>query len=383
MDLDIAALREKDKREIVRHLVEYVVATEEQFEDKETRSGERTDLNIYLADNHEFTIGELEKWVERIITHKRFSGYAKRFIREHTFSEESIGDDVSLVTISTPSKNREDEFVFIENGGYLWVLTTVHSDWRDKTIEPLLDYLPCVERLYLSSSDLEELSKSLVDSRISGFTAKYHSPHRERDATLQFSGAEDGDLADAKRVFDATATRIDFDQANSPTTAVQGANTNDGRIALRSVVEGSQPKAVETLLGLSEDYQYLDGKRFNVEHPPQREDLDVGFSVKGFTAIEITDPDRDSAENLREELQDRVLNSNQYRYGIKDFGRKIRVFDSDYEEFFDIALEPPNIVLYARETTTALSLRSFVRSVYNELDSTYSIRKVQNPIGSQ
>lgn len=380
MDLNINRLRNKNKREIVRHLVEYVVTTEDEFEDKETRSGSRTDLNIYLADNEDFEIGELEKWIHYLSTSDRPSGHNKQYVNAHTFYEETIGDDVSMVTISTPSKNREDEFVFIKNDGYLWILTTVHSDWRDKTIEPLLDYLPCIERLYLSSDDLENLADNLEDSRVSGFTAKYHTPHRERDATLQFSGAEDGDLEKAKDTFDATATRIDFDQTNSPATAVQGANTNDGRIALRSVVEGSQPRAVETLLGLSEEYQELDRRHFNVDHVPVMEGLRTGLSVKGFTAVELTNPDRDTAEDLAGELEEFVLNSHQYDYGFRDGGRKIRVYDSDFKEFFDVALEPPEIVLYTRESTTALSLRSFVKRVYDELDSTYSIEKVENPI---
>jgi hypothetical protein len=95
---------------------------------------------------------------------------------------------------------------------YLWTLTTARSDWRKKTIEKLLKYLPCVGRLYLSADDLERLTRDIDDSQISGFTAKYHAPNRQRNATLQFSGAEPGDLERAETAFDAKPTRIEFDQ---------------------------------------------------------------------------------------------------------------------------------------------------------------------------
>jgi hypothetical protein len=387
MDLDPANYKDKSKREILRELVEYVVKTDEDMEEKETRSGGDTDLNIYLCDNQGFNISELDYWVHQLIDDDRITGHAGNFAREHTFAEDVADEDISVVTISTPAKGREDEFLFVttEDEDYLWVITTVHSDWRDKTIERLLDYLPCVERLYLSSDDLEDLTSDISDSRVSGFTAKYHAPNRERDATLRFTGAEPGDLETAEEAFDAKPTRIDFDQTNSPSTAIQGANTSDGRISMRSVRTGSEPRAVETLLGITEGYQELDQARFDVEYPAELDKLENGFTVDGFTAVELTDPDRDDAtpNELVEELAAHVLNGNQYRYGIRDGGTKLRVWDTEHDETFDVALEPPNIILYARDSTTALSLREFVREIYEDLDSTYSLRKQQNPMAIQ
>ncbi|WP_135304207.1 hypothetical protein [Haloarcula amylovorans] len=390
MDFDPADYKDKSKREVLRELVEYVVKSDEDMEEKGTRSGGDTDLNIYLCDNQGLEIGDFDHWVHQLTEDDRITGHAANFAKNHTFSEDVAGDDIAVVTITTPDKGREDEFLFVTTNGsggddYLWVITTVHSDWRDKTIERLLDYLPCVERLYLSSDDLEELTGGIRDSRVSGFTAKYHAPNRERDATLRFSGAEPGDLETAEEAFDAKPTRIDFDQKNSPATAIQGANTNNGRISMRSVRNGSEPKAVETLLGITEGYQELDQARFDVEYPAELAKLENGFTVDGFTAVELTDPDRDDAtpDELVEELEARVLNGNQYRHGIRDGGTKLRVWDTDHDETFDVALEPPNIVLYARDSTTALSLREFVRDVYEELDSTYSLQKRQNPVAIQ
>jgi len=387
MDLDPADYKDKTKREILHELVEYVVKSDEDMEGKTTRSGGDTDLNIYLCDNQGFEIGDLDYWVHQLTEANRITGHSSSFARNHTFSEDVADDDIAVVTITTPEKGREDEFLFVTtnttNGDdYLWVVTTVHSDWRDKTIERLLDYLPCVERLYLSSDDLEDLTGSIKDSHVSGFTAKYHAPNRERDATLRFTGAEPGDLDKAEEAFDAKPTRIDFDQTNSPSTAIQGANSNNGRITMRSVRDGSEPKAVETLVGITEGYQELDQARFSIEYPPELDALENGFTVDGFTAVELTDPDRDEAEadELVAELETHVLNGNRYQHGIRDSGTKIRVFDKEHSETFDIALEPPNIILYARGSTTALSLREFVREVYSELDSTYSLQKQQSPV---
>lgn len=380
MDLDPASLEGKTTEEILRGLIEYVVKSDEEMEEKTTRSGDQTDLNVYICDNEGYEIGTLDEWVIHIAESDRVTGHAANYVSNHTFKERVADDDASLVTITTPEKGREDEFVFVTNDGYLWVLTTVHSDWREKTIESLLDYLPCVERLYLSADDLEDLTGRVRDSRVSGFTAKYHAPNRERDASLQFSGAEPGDLETAEDAFGAKPTRIEFDQKNSPTTAIQGANTNDGRLTMRSVRDGSEAKAVETLLGITEDYQELDEQSFEVEYRPKHADLDNGFTVDGFTAVELTDPDRDDAEDLIAELEESVLNANRYTHGIRDDGRKIRVLDSEYDEIFDVAFEGPDIILYARESTTALSLRSFVREVYDGFDSTYSLSKSQNPV---
>ncbi|RDI69566.1 hypothetical protein [Halopelagius longus] len=380
MDLDPASLEGKTTREVLHELIEYVVKSEEEMDEKTTRSGDQTDLNIYICDNEGYEIGDLNQWVTHLAESDKVSGHAGNYVANHTFNEEVADDDISLVSITTPAKGREDEFVFVTNDGYLWVLTTIHSDWREKTIENFLKYLPCVERLYLSADNLEDLTERIRDSRISGFTAKYHAPNRERDATLTFSGAEPGDLRKAEETFDAKPTRIEFDQKNSPDTAIQGANTNKGRLTMRSVRDGSEPKAVETLLGLTEGYQELDRQSFSVELPPTHDNLENGFAVDGFTAVELTDPDRDDAEDLIAELKQNVLNGNQYRYGIRDSGRKVRVFDTEYSETFDVAVEGPNIILYARDTTTALSLRSFVRKVYDKLDSTYSLSKSQNPV---
>lgn len=383
MDIDLNNLIDKDKEEIIRDLVEHVVKTDEEVEGKETRGGKTTDLKLYLLDNKGFEIGQLDPTIEFLSTSDTTDRNAKMFIADHVIDEKPVSDDISLVKISTPTANRTDDFVFIQNNGYLWILTTERKKWAKKTVENLIKYLPNVERLYLASDALEDIVEELDDAYVSGFTAKYHSPNRTRDATLVFHGAEEDDLDKAEEAFQAKPTRIEFDQTNSPAAAIQGSQANDGELSLESVKDGSEPKAVATLMGLSMEFQTRDQETYEVEYPSERTILDDGsFSVNGFTAIELTDPDRDSAPNLAAELREGVFNSNQYEIG--HWGEDtIFVHDSEHQEIFEVGLEPPNIILYACESTSALSLRSFCQDIIDEFDSTYSIKKRQNMIAGE
>jgi len=380
MNISLDNLKDKDKEEIIRNLVEHVVKTEEEVERKETRGGKKTDLKLYLLDNQGFEIGQLNPTIEFLSSNDDTGKNAKSFIEDHVIDENQVSEDISLVSISTPSANRTDDFIFIQNNGYLWILTTERKKWTKKTVENLIKYLPSVERLYLSSEALEDMVEDLDDAYVSGFTAKYHSPSRTRDATLVFHGAEEDDLDKAEEAFQAKPTRIEFDQTNSPAAAIQGSQANDGELSIESVKDGSEAKAVATLMGLSEEFQTRDRETFEVEYPAERSFLENGgFSVNGFTAIELTDPDRDSAPNLAAELQEEILSSNQYDIG--HWGDDtIFVHDSEHQEIFEVGLEPPDIILYARESTSALSLRSFCQDIIDEFDSTYSIQKRQNRI---
>ncbi len=384
MNLNPDRYQDMSKREILRELIEHIATSKEDYEDKEHRSGSSTDLNLYLLDNQGMEIGSLDDYINNITQSERVRGHAKNFVEKYTFSEETLGDDTAIFEVTVPKKSRTDESVWIAQGEYIWVLTTVRQKWRKKTIENLIKYLPQVERLYLSSDYLDAVTDEDViqDSYVSGFTAKYHAPYAERKATLRFHGGREEDLEKAEEVFNAKPTRIEFDQTNSPTAAIQGSSTNDGRLSLQSVLRGSQDKAVETLLSVSEEYQELDTASFDVKHAPTHRSTDAGFSVDGFTAIELTDPDRDveSNETLLEELKENVLNGNQYRFAERDRDT-LRVYDTYHDEIFDLAIESQNIIVYPRETATSMSLRDIVQEIF-EYDSTYSQEKVENPVAS-
>lgn len=382
MEIPAERLRQLSKREILRELVQHVTGSEEDEEEIEHRSGNNTDLNLYILDNQGYEIGSLDEYINHITQSRHESGYAKNFVEDHTFSEDVLGEDISYIHITTPEKSRVDDVIWIGKGDYIWAYTTERQDWRKKTVEKLIKYLPQVERLYLSADYLQELSREIDDSYISGFTAEYHAPYAEREATLRFHGGREEDLEKAREVFNARPTRIEFDQTNSPTAAIQGAGTNEGRLTIQSVRQGSQNKAVDTLWDTSSEYQHLDREGFQIEQEPTHKALDNGFSVEGFTAIELTDPDRegDTDGELLEELEENVLNSNHYKYGRRD-ENTLRVCDTRHGEFYDIALEPPDIIIYPRETATALSLREIVQDIF-EYDSTYSQEKVDSPIAS-
>jgi hypothetical protein len=384
MNVDSDQYRQMSKREILRDFINHVSTSEEEQEEKEHRSGSSTDLNIYLLDNKGYEIGSLDNYVNIITQNSRTSGYAKNFVEKHTFSEEVVGNDTAVIHITTPEKSRVDDSVWISQGEYIWVLTTERQNWR-KTIENLIKYLPQVERLYLSSDHLEMLTSgdSIDDSYISGFTAKYHAPYADRQATLRFYDGRERDLRKTREEFDAKPTRIEFDQTNSPTAAIEAAGTNDGRLSIQSVVQGSQEKAVETLLNISEGYQELDRESFEIEHSSEHKTLENGLVIDGFTAIELTNPDRtpEDNESLLEELEENILNSTQYEYGRRG-ENTLRVCDTRHGEFFDIAVEPPDIVIYPRESATALSLRDIVQDIF-DYDSTYSHEKIENPVAAR
>lgn len=382
MEIPTERLQDLSKREILGVLIEHVTTTEEAQEEKDHRSGRSTDLNLYLLDNQGFEIGSLDSHINHIIQSEQVSGYAKNFVKKHTFSEDILGDDASYIHITTPEKSRVDDTVWISQDEYIWAFTTERQEWRKKTVEKLIKYLPQVERLFLSADHLKELSDDIQDSYVSGFTAEYHAPYAEREATLRFHGGDEEDLRKARKYFDAKPTRIEFDQTNSPTAAIQGASTNEGRLTIQSVRDGSQNKAVDTLLDTSDEYQSLDKESFLVEHEPTHEDIGSGFSVEGFTAIELTDPDRGSDQNgeLLEELKNNVLNSHFYKFGQRD-ENTIRVCDTRHNEVFDLALEAPDIIIYPRESATSLSLREIVQDIF-DYDSTYSHEKVSTPIAS-
>lgn len=377
MELNASDLQGKSPPEVIRELVEHVTKSEQEIEDKETRGGKTTDLKIYVSDNKGIQIGGLSEAIEELVLKGDLNKTAKDFFNNHTVTEEKIQGRISFVEISSPQYDRVDEFIFVLNGEYLWVLTTERKDWAEDTIEKLLKYLPSVERLYLSSDDLEEIVDNLNqlgETRVSGFTARYLSPHREKKATLQFHGAEERDLRKAERHFEATPSRIEFDQANSPQTAIQGSNSNDGFITLESVRRDSEDKAVETALKILGEYQERDFANYEVEESPRRTTIDDGFLVKGYTGVELKTHEEVDPEELIEKLKDGVLSSYQYEYGHWD-NYTLFVHDEDHGEIFELGVEGANIVLHARESTTALSLRDFCQRVLDGFDSTYSIEK--------
>jgi len=374
MKLDPEELKEMETAEIIRELVEYVTKTEDEAAEKDTRGGKTADLKIFIADNRGYETGELTTLIEELVLDKQVGANARRFFNGYPVTETTLDDKVSFVEITSPEADRTSEFVFIDHDGYLWVLTTELRDWTKETVERLIDYAPSLERLYLSSDDLRGVTEDLDKSRISGFTAKYSSQHRDRDATLVLHGAEEGDLETAKEAFNASPSRIEFNQANSPDVAVQGSHSNDGIVTVETVVEGAEDLAVETTRQILGEYEQRDFQSYEVENLPTRREFEDWFLIDGYTGIELVDSEREEAKGIVEEIENEVLNANQYEYGR--WGKQtFFVHDKEHGEVFELGIEGTSLVLHARETTTALSLRGFCQRILNKFDSTYTIQK--------
>lgn len=382
MNIDPADIQGYTTREVVLELISEVTKTGEEMEDKETRGARTTDLKLYMVDSTEDLQGRFDKACLDVAESERFKKAASEFFKSLVVEEQVVSENITFLSLTTPRYERTDEAILIDQGDAYWFFSTELKDWLEDTLEKLIKYLPQLERVYLSSGDLEESMRSIIDSSVGGFTAEYHSQHRDRDATLQFHGAEEGDLMKAEETFSATPTRIEFNQKNSPSTAIQGSGSNDGFFKLESVREDSEGKAADTLLDTSERFVEQDSKRFQVNSDTSWELFEPGFCVNEFTSIELHSPERDEADLLDEELQEEVLSKNRYQYGR--WGEDtFFIYDKGHKEVFELGIESNELVLHARETTTALSLRSFCRIVLDTFDSTYSIRKKETRVTAQ
>jgi hypothetical protein len=382
MNIEPSDIQGLNEREVILELITEVTKSGEEMDEKETRNSKSTDLKLYIVDSSEDIQGSFDEAGLDVAEDESAKKAARTFFNKVVIEEEETNDGITFFSVTYPRYDRTDEAVVVDRGDTLWFLSTELKDWLEDTVEKVIKYLPQLERVYLSSDDLEDSMRGIVDSEIAGFTAEYHSQHKDRDATLQFHGAEQGDLGKAEDTFSATPTRIEFNQRNSPATAIQGSGSNDGFLKLESVRKGSEAKAADTLLNTSEEFVSRDTERFNVGADTSWKLFEPGFVVDEYTSIELHDPERDDAEALDEELDEEVFSKNRYqvgRWGEDTFF----VYDKEHEEVFEVGIESNELVLHARETTTALSLRAFTRIVLDSFDSTYSVRKKETRVKAQ
>ncbi|MDL0140765.1 hypothetical protein PNP85_14795 [Halobacterium salinarum] len=382
MNIDPSDIQGHNEREVILELISEVTKSGAEIDKKETRNSKSTDLKLYIVDYSEDIQGCFDEAGLSVTEDENAKKAAQKFFNKVVIDEEQTDDGVTFLSVSYPRYDRIDEAVVVDRGDTLWFLSTELKHWLEDTIEKVIKYLPQLERVYLSSDDLEDSMRGIVDSEIAGFTAEYHSQHKDRDATLQFHGAENGDLEKAEGTFSATPTRIEFNQSNSPTTAIQGSGSNDGFLKLESVREGSEGKAADTLLNTSEEFVSRDTERFKISADTSWKLFEPGFVVDEYTSIELHDPERDEAESLDKELEEDVFSKNRYQVG-RWGGDTFFVYDKEHEEVFEVGIESNELVLHARETTTALSLRAFTRIVLDSFDSTYSVRKKETRVKAQ
>lgn len=376
MEIKKDIVRGRDLRQIVRRLIDEVTKTPKEISEKETRQGGSTDLKLYILSRREPVLGNINELVERARLNDNVTKAGKVFLDSHTFEEEKLSEGINWLEITSTGYERTDEFILVRKPDYVWVLTTDSKKFIEETIERFIKYVPEVGRVYLPPEELEDVMENIKTSDVSGFTAKYFSAPRDRSATIRFHGAEPEDLEDAKRVFEARPTRIEFDQRNSPTAAIQGSGANDGLVKIESVRVDSEDKATDTVLETSEHFGEHDSGVFEVDTDSSIKFLESGFVVDEFTSIELFDPEDIEGDTLGEKLEEEVLSKDRYRFGRWN-DNSFFVYDKNHEEVFELGIEGNEIVLHSRATTSELSLRGFCRVIFDEFNSTYSVRKKQ------
>lgn len=385
-------IKKKDTREIINVLINHVTKTDEEVVEEARQKNKSTELKVFIAESQGFPFGDLDQRLQHLYDSGDLTQYGRDFISDHTFSEERLNEDVSYLEIGTPQYGRTDQFIILEEDGYLRVLTVERRKWTKKTIEKLIKYLPELDRVYLSPSDIEGMVEDeLEDSSLSGFTAKYNPYYSEKKLSIQFHGGEQENLDEVEEVFNARPSRVEFSQSNSPSEAVKGAVRQDGYYSIPRIRRGSEEVGYETITDLSESYENHDRENFEVEHRP-RESFEDGFTIEGTTTLRLVEEadepphagvTTDGGEtSLSEMLEEDILDGKRrYKYSTWDEGDFL-VFDTENREPFQIAIEGEDIAIHAKPATTARSLRDFSHVVLEEFNSTYRFEKVSKDISA-
>jgi hypothetical protein len=382
MNIDNHALKDKGTEEIVSVLIDHVSKSDEEVQHEREEGRRTTELKVFVAENHGFELGTLSQEIQKLAESENTTKHVDSFITEHNFVEERLNDEVSYVEIHTPNYERTDQFIFLDNEDYLKVLTAERRDWTKKTVENLIRYLPDLDRLFLSSEDLRDIVTGLPKTTISGFTAKYHSYHTDKRVTIQFHGGTETDLQKVEDEFGARPTRLEFDQANSPTEAIHSSVDRQGYFKFTRVREGSEQKGVETLQQIFHDYEEHDREHFEVEFTPRRIPLKSGFTIEGFTTLQLIEKEENDevektpSEKLKEEVLER---KRRYEYTEWEPGNYL-VFDKEHNEPFEIGVEERDLVVYAKPGTTSVTLRDFCNLILEDFNSTYGVEKTSKSL---
>jgi hypothetical protein len=375
MKLNINELGDNTE-EIISSFISHVTRSEEEFEREREEGDRRTDLKIFLAENRGYELGTLSKRISSLAEDTSLHKNTQTFISEHNFRESVINEEASLVEIDTPEFGRTDQFVFIDDRDYLRIVTAERRKWTKRTVERLIDYLPELDRIYLSPSDLESAVEGIDGSNISGFTAKYHSYNTDKKITIRFHGGSDDELETVEGEFGARPTRLEFDQENSPPDSVQTAIAQEGFYSITGVRSGYEERGSATLNNLASALEQQDRENFSVDHAPIMNRVGAGTVREGFTTIELSEQFAgNEPTETAEELVNQILDyKNRYKFSTWEPG-KYEVFDTDTNEAFEVTVEASKIRLHAKDGTTSQSFRDFAENLYESFNSTYSITK--------
>lgn len=364
-------------RDAVSVFIDHITRSEEKQEEEQEGGTRKTEVKVFLTNNKGLEIGGLTDAIQNRVEEKDLHQYVQRFFGDHNIHEEVLEEgQASYVEIDTPKKGRTDQFVFIADDDYLRILTAERRKWTKKTVEKLIQYLPHLERVFLTPSDLEEVVDDLYGTSISGFTAKNYNFGSEKHLSMRFHGGDEKDLQKVDQHFDAKPTRLEFDQRNSPSAAVGSSVAQEGHFSFDYVRPGSEERGRQTLEELSEDIQEHDRRNYSIENEPKRTRIKSGFKFEGFTTLALVDSEDGSdreivTDTLEEEILDR---KRRYEYSVWEHG-KFYVFDKDTDSPFEVTVEEGEIRLHAKEGAQASAFRDFCELVFEEFDTTYSLNK--------
>lgn len=379
MHLDSHELGGEDTEDILDALVDHVVKSGEELREDIEDDSRGTELKVFVSENRGYELGTLEQEIRKLAEAPDTGKYVQDFISKHSFSEELLNDEVSFVEIHTANYERTDQFIFLDGGEYLKVLTAERRDWTKKTVEPLLEYIPSLDRLFLSSETLRDIVDGLPKTTISGFTAKYYSYESDKSVTIQFHGGSEHELEKVQDEFGARPTRLEFERANSPSVAVKSSIDRKGYFKLSRVRHGSEPTGRETLEEIFNDYERHDRQDFRVEETPTLVPVKNGFTIQGFTTLQLIEQDHRENGTSVKDLEEAILSKRRYDFTEWEPGNFI-VFDSEHNEPFEIGVEGRDLAVYAKEATTSVALRDFCNLILEEFNSSYRLEKTSRDI---
>lgn len=409
-------LEDTSTEEIVSVFINHVIKTDEEIaEEGREKKKKSTELKIYIAENRGFEPSNLNNRILELLDSEDINHYPEKYFNQHNFEIQKLNEDTYHLSISTPKYERKDDFILINSDGYLKSLTVIRKTWAEDTIEKLIKYIPELDRLFLSSNDLESMVDPVNKRDLTGFTAKYRPFYSEERVSVQVHGGNQSHLEKVQTQFNARPKRIVFSQRNSPAEAVKGAVSQEGYASIPRVRMGSEDVGFEAIEDLIDRYQQRDKENFSVPYRPERitpgdryllkqqtleesqggevtdgglsdalKRLDQGSVIEGLTICELEeemgDGDYPNDQAVAEQLEEEILDyKKRYSYSACDEGNFI-VYDREVGESFEIIISNKNIRVYTKSNTTSRSLRDFYEILDEEFNSTYDVNHTSKKV---
>lgn len=424
-------LDDPDIDDLYKQFIAHVTKTNEDLA-KEARFGKKstTELKIFIAKNNGFSPSQLDDVILGMFKDEDTNKRIKEYFEKHHFDIEELTEDAYHLVIKTPQYERDDDFLLVNSNGYLKALTIIRRKWAKKTIEKLIKYVDSLERLFITSDDLEQVVDPKSDRNLTGFTAKYRPFYKDERVSVQVHGGNDQHLEDVEAQFGARPKRIEFGQEeasgseqfsirqdggtiNTSTNVVDAAIRQDGYASIPQVRAGSENVGVETIEEVMSSYEQIDEEKFQVDHRPERikpgeryfisqlnleefdhdgepeqpdgglpeelRTLDQGSVMEGVTLWHFEEqmPGKDypGEDVVAKDLELQILDHKD-RYSYAEIGVcNFLIYDREYGESFEIIISGDKLRVYAKSNTTSSSFRKFYNILDEDFNSTYGFEK--------